>query len=78
MRKIELGGITDGRIRVFRQFTEHEKEILTRRKIEGLEILHIKETKVLAIETWIEYWIDKDKVREDDIRYQIQQSIRNA
>jgi hypothetical protein len=78
MRKIELGGIPDGRIRVFRQLTEQEKEALRSLKIDGLEILHIKETQVLAVETWIEYWIDKEKGSEDNIRHQIQQSIRSA
>ena len=37
-------------------------------RIEGLQMLHIKEIEMRRPETWVEYWIDKNKVKEDNLR----------
>ncbi len=72
--------IPDGRIRMNRLLTEEKKQALRAIRLEGLSLLNIDEVEMMPEqrETWIEYWFDKDKITEDELRTQINLTIINS
>ena len=75
MRQINLGGIPDGRMRFFGILSDNQRNALRSLKIEGLEMLHVREMEMQRPETWVEYWIDANKVKEDDLRTRIHLTV---
>lgn len=75
MSEVERRLLPDGRIRIFKRITDGQKAALRALQINGLMMLSINETEILQPETWIEYWFDKDKITEDDLRAQLNRTI---
>jgi hypothetical protein len=77
MSETELRLIPDGRMRILGLLTENQIEAVRALKIEGLIMLNRKAVEIVQPETWIEYWFDKDKITEDDLRSRISEAINN-
>ena len=75
MSNVERRPLPDGRIRIFKPLAEPQKEALRALRINGLTLLNINETEISQPETWIEYWFDKDKITEDELRAEINRTI---
>jgi hypothetical protein len=78
MNNVEIRLIPDGRIRIIRLLTDRQKEDLRALRIDGLRMLNINQMEIVQPETWIEYWIDKDEITEDDLRTQINRTLLDS
>ena len=70
--------IPDGRMRILRLLTEEQKQALRTIRIEGLIMLNRYEVDFASTETWIDYWIDRELISEDDLRIKIQEALYNS
>jgi hypothetical protein len=78
MNELKFGNIPDGRIRLLRLLTESQIEALRNINIDGLIMLNRHEVNLAQPETWLEYWIDKDKITEDELRARIEDVLKKA
>ncbi len=77
MSSIERRPIPDGRIRMNKLLAEDNKAALRAIRLDGLSLLNINEVEMAQSETWIEYWFDKNKLSEDELRTEINRTIIN-
>lgn len=78
MKIAEIRSIPDGRMRLLCVLNERQKEALRALNLDGLVMLNIHETELAQVETWIEYWFDKEMISEDDLRTQINNAILDS
>jgi hypothetical protein len=68
MERLIPGPEADGRIKIGGILTQNQIKSLTNLEIEALKQLSYSEMATTPTETWIDYWFDKDKISEAELR----------
>lgn len=75
MNKAERRPMPDGRIRIVGLLNENQLAALRALRMEGLIMFNFNEVDWTPPETWIEYWFDKERIEENDLRAAIEETV---